>query len=90
MGTRFSGRGVNNTADIGSLAFATSASALAAKSHISPPETPDVEPPNQSRQSSSEESDIAPEIVVWTEHMELDYASHSDLEGQSVLQNDSE
>ncbi|KFA51462.1 hypothetical protein S40293_06737 [Stachybotrys chartarum IBT 40293] len=89
-GTRFSGRGVNNTADVGSLAVTSSMSAFSAKSHMSPPETPDVEPLKPSRQSSSEESDIAPEIVVWTEHMDLDYASQADSDDPSALQKDSD
>jgi hypothetical protein len=43
---------------------------------ISPPITPDVVSVPQSRQTSMEiASEIAPEIVVWTEDMDIDNAS---------------
>ncbi|KAF4955486.1 hypothetical protein FGADI_4459 [Fusarium gaditjirri] len=54
---------------------------------ISPPITPDVVSVPQSRQTSTEiASEIAPEIVVWTEDMDIDNASHveSDDELSSV------
>ncbi|KAJ4166791.1 hypothetical protein NW765_008717 [Fusarium oxysporum] len=54
---------------------------------ISPPITPDVVSVPQSRQTSTEiASEIAPEIVVWTEDMDIDNASHveSDDELSSI------
>ncbi|KAJ4268422.1 hypothetical protein NW762_002485 [Fusarium torreyae] len=54
---------------------------------ISPPITPDVVSVPQSRQTSTEiASEIAPEIVVWTEDMDIDSASHveSDDELSSI------
>ncbi|KAM0559678.1 hypothetical protein ACHAPJ_004202 [Fusarium lateritium] len=54
---------------------------------ISPPITPDVVSMPQSRQTSTEiASEIAPEIVVWTEDMDIDSASpvESDDELSSV------
>ena len=54
---------------------------------ISPPITPDVVSVPQTRQTSTEiASEIAPEIVVWTEDMDIDNASHveSDDELSSI------
>ncbi|KAF4967764.1 hypothetical protein FSARC_4738 [Fusarium sarcochroum] len=62
---------------------------------ISPPITPDIVSMPQSRQTSTEiASEIAPEIVVWTEDMDIDSASpvesddelssvHSDIEDEA-------
>ncbi|KAG9505666.1 hypothetical protein J7337_002638 [Fusarium musae] len=50
---------------------------------ISPPITPDVVSVPQSRQTSTEiASEIAPEIVVWTEDMDIDNASHVESEDE--------
>ncbi|KAJ4009033.1 hypothetical protein NW752_008982 [Fusarium irregulare] len=59
---------------------------------ISPPITPDVVSVPQSRQTSTEiASEIAPEIVVWTEDMDIDNASHVESDDElSSLKSDFE
>src|SRR5688572_28019228 len=59
---------------------------------ISPPITPDVVSVTQSRQTSTEiASEIAPEIVVWTEDMDIDNASHVESDDElSSLKSDFE
>ncbi|CAM1505642.1 Fc.00g112790.m01.CDS01 [Cosmosporella sp. VM-42] len=62
--------------NLDSLSLSTSIVTASAKGRISPPDTPEVVSSTQSRQTSmGHNSDVAPEIIVWTEDMELDSAS---------------
>lgn len=52
---------------------------------ISPPTTPDMVSIPHSRQTSTEQtSEAAPEIVVWTEEMDMDSESPTDSDLSSV------
>ncbi|KAF4977258.1 hypothetical protein FZEAL_6198 [Fusarium zealandicum] len=71
---RLGGKGV-----LDSLSASEAIVVPSAQGRISPPTTPDLGSVSQSRQTSTEQaSEIAPEIVVWTEHMDLDSGSQSD------------
>lgn len=62
------------------------ASASPTRSQISLPSTPGVDSSGQSRQGSSEiSSEIAPEIVVWTEDMDFDDMSQHDSDGSAPM-----
>ncbi|KAF7547224.1 hypothetical protein G7046_g9069 [Stylonectria norvegica] len=96
MGTSFrnsvrtgNGFGKGRFADIGhldSLSLSRSVIAAAAKGRMSPPATPDLLSSNQSRQTSTDDiSEAAPEIVVWTEDMDVDSASQHESDGSSGM-----
>ena len=56
------------------------------ESQVLPTASPSVESSNEFRQSSADQSsDIAPEIVVWTEEMDLDQLSHDGSEDGSIM-----
>lgn len=67
------------------------ASASPSRSRTSLPSTPGVESAFQSRQGSSERtSEIAPEIVVWTEDMDFDDMSEGKSGDSSSMDVDDE
>ena len=56
------------------------------KGRISPPATPDLVSSIRSRQTSTDNtSEIAQEIVVWTEEMDVDSASQHESDDSSEL-----
>lgn len=57
-----------------------------AQTRMSPPTTPDMASLPQSRQTSTEHaSEAAPEIVVWTEDMEVESESAGESDDQSSV-----
>ena len=72
--------------NLDSLSLSTSIIAAGAKGRISPPDTPEVVSSTQSRQTSMDHiSDVAPEIIVWTEDMDLDSTSQHDSDDLSDM-----
>ncbi|KAH7272510.1 Sec1-like protein [Fusarium solani] len=62
-----------------------------AQTRMSPPTTPDMASLPQSRQTSTEHaSEVAPEIVVWTEDMEVESESAAESDDQSSVAADAE
>ncbi|RSL54205.1 hypothetical protein CEP53_007505 [Fusarium sp. AF-6] len=62
-----------------------------AQTRMSPPTTPDMASLPQSRQTSTEHaSEVAPEIVVWTEDMEVESDSAAESDDQSSVVGDAE
>jgi hypothetical protein len=58
-------------------------------SQISPPSTPIDEVASRHRIAGSDHSsDIAPEIIVWTEDMDVDQSSQNESEDLSSLEED--
>lgn len=58
------------------------------RSQISLPSTPGIASSVQSRQASSDRSsDIAPEIVVWSENMDFDDMSQQESDDESPTSN---
>lgn len=95
MGTGFrrrlgSGKGLErqhfgDIKDIESLPFSKSIISTTAKGRISPPATPDIVSSVRSRQTSTDNSEVAQEIVVWTEEMDIDSASQQESDDSSEL-----
>lgn len=68
--------------NLDSLSLAKSVISATTKARMSPPTTPDILSSNQSRHTSTDyTSEVAPEIVVWTEEMDLDDTSQHESEG---------
>lgn len=72
--------------DIESLPFPKSIISTTTKGRISPPATPDIVSSVRSRQTSTDNnSEVAQEIVVWTEEMDIDSASQHESDDSSEL-----
>lgn len=67
--------------NLDSLSLAKSVISATTKARMSPPTTPDVLSSNQSRHTSTDyTSEVAQEIVVWTEEMDIDDGSQHESE----------
>jgi hypothetical protein len=85
------GDAFKNNSNLSSLSTLTSVRGINSKSQISPPATPNDRATPQSPQGPSDQSsDIAPEIVVWTEDMEFDEDSQEESEDASDMEIDDE
>ena len=85
-GSRLGKGTFNDKRRLNSFSALQSVASFRVGTHTSTPEVANSGRSSQSRQSSSEfSSDIAAEIVVWTEDMDLDVASSGDSDESSPM-----